>query len=427
MSYDVAIVGAGPAGIAVAKTLDPKLKIILIDKGKKVQDRISITSGFGGAGLYSDGKLIFSKTVGGNIGAYTKSPDLYLEKAAQLFDVDLAETPQMEDEQELIDRAAVEGMELLSTNMRHMGTDGSKIFTEQMYQDLKDKCEVRLETDVLEIDTLADGFDLHVEGPRIYTKYVVLAPGRQGSRWLSHLKNLEVSGNRVDLGIRMEVPDAIAAELVDFSHDFKIRYYTKCFDDMVRTFCVCPHGEVVREQSDSLITCNGHSFKKGKTQNTNFSLLVSIPFGTPINPDDFGRSIVSLANNISDGGVLVQRLGDLLDGRRSTSERISKSVVKPTLDAFPGDLSLVLPYRYLCDLMETIQTMDRIAPGMMSGTNLLYGVEVKFYSNVIQLNDMETVTPNLFCVGDGSGVSRGIVQAAASGIVAAEVINNRSI
>jgi len=223
----------------------------------------------------------------------------------------------------------------------------------------------------------------------------------------------------------MEVPDAVAQELVAFSHDFKIHYYTKCFDDMVRTFCVCPHGEVVREQFDDLTTCNGHSFKKGKTNTTNFALLVSIPFGSPIRPNEFGRSIVSLANNIAEGGVIVQRLGDLLDGRRSTKDRIAKSVVKPTLDAFPGDLSLVLPYRYLCDLTEMIRTMDKIAPGMMSPSNLLYGIEVKFYSNVIELKDMETSIPNLFCVGDGSGVSRGIIQAVASGIIAGDAINER--
>jgi hypothetical protein len=435
--YDVAIVGAGPAGMAVAKTLDPKLKVVLIDKGKGVMERTSITSGFGGAGLFSDGKLVMSDVVGGNIKEHTYQPSYYLCRAAKMFGADADLTtlqPHLDDaQQSLADRASREGMELLATNTIHLGTDGSRIFTEKMYKELDKKCEVRLCTDIHDIEIVGDEFHLSagefgLDSETYRAKTVVLATGREGSKWLADqlsVLNVKVGGNKVDLGVRMEVPDAVAAELVKFSHDFKIHYYTKCFDDMVRTFCVCPHGEVVREQFDDLTTCNGHSFKQGVTTNTNFALLVSIPFGSPIRPNEFGRSIVSLANNIAEGGVIVQRLGDLLDGRRSTKERIVKSNVKPTLDAFPGDLSLVLPYRYLCDLTEMIQTMDKIAPGMMAGSNLLYGIEVKFYSNVIELKNMQTSIPNLYCVGDGSGVSRGIIQAVASGIIAADAINGK--
>ena len=336
------------------------------------------------------------------------------------------------EQQALVDKAAIEGMELLATNTVHLGTDGSRRFTERMYDEISQKCDIELETKVLRIERTDDGFKLNVKGKELdlTAKYVVLAPGREGSKWLNSILSnmgIKVGGNKVDLGIRMEVPAAVVAHLVAFSRDFKIHYHTKAFDDMVRTFCVCSHGEVVREKFDDLITCNGHSFKEGTTNNTNFALLVSIPFGSPISPNEYGRSIVSLANNIAKDGVIVQRLGDLFNGRRSTESRLKKSVVKPTLDAFAGDLSLVLPYRYLTDIKEMIEVMNKIAPGIMLEDNLLYGVEVKFYSNVIKLTNMESTIPNLFCVGDGSGVSRGIVQAVASGIVAADVINARQL
>lgn len=440
-NYDVAIVGAGPAGMAVAKTLDPRLKTILIDKGLGIDKRTSITSGFGGAGLFSDGKLVISDVVGGNIKNYSDSPRLYLEKACQMFGVTGGSNTKVyldNKKQSLVDKASKIGLELTATNTVHLGTDGCRKVTEEIYEELKHKCEILLDTPVYSIlNCRRNGlFELNVRHLTIYSKYVVLAPGREGAKWLSEeliRLNVKVGGNKVDLGVRMEVPNAVAKELVEFAYDFKVYYYTKAFDDLVRTFCVCPSGQVVREAFDDLITCNGHSFSvnssssKGRTSYTNFALLVSIPFGDPINPNEFGRSIVSLANNITKGGVIVQRLGDLLGGRRSTKSRITKSVVKPTLDAFAGDLSLVLPYRYLINLEEMIEKLDIIAPGMMASGNLLYGVEVKFYSNIIELKNMETKVPNLFCVGDGSGVSRGIVQAVASGIIAGDTINKRLI
>jgi hypothetical protein len=435
--YDVAIVGAGPAGMAVAKQLDPKLNAVLLEKGQGVEQRTSITSGFGGAGLFSDGKLVVSDTVGGNIREYTNEPYKYLELAAYMCGIEEAPYTKIylnDKQQNLTKKASREGVELLATNTYHLGTDGSRVFTEKMFDELDKKCKIRLNTNIHSIEQVDGMFHLHagefgVDSETYRAKTVVIAAGREGSKWteqvLSDMK-VKVGGNKVDLGIRMEVPDAVAEELVSFSHDFKMHYYTKCFDDLVRTFCVCPHGEVVREQFNDLTTCNGHSYKEGKTENTNFALLVSIPFGAPIHPNEFGRSIVSLANNIAESGVIVQRLGDLISGRRSTADRVAKSIVKPTLNAFPGDLSLVLPYRYLSDLVEMIQVMDKIAPGMLADGNLAYGVEVKFYSNIIELKEMETSVPNLYCVGDGSGVSRGIIQAVASGIIAADTINKRS-
>ncbi len=431
--FDVAIIGAGPAGMAVAKHLDPKLKVVLIEKGKGVSERKSITSGFGGAGTFSDGKLIMSDIIGGNISEYTNQAAYYIELAAQMFNVSGYMGIRLDDEQQALkDAASVVGIDLLASNTHHLGTNGIRNWTEQTYRTLKRNREILLKTEVIDVYTGVDVFHIDYRPSShqmdLDAKYVVLAPGREGSKWVSDTLrrlNVKVGGNKVDLGVRMEVPNAVAKELVNFSHDFKARYYTKAFDDMVRTFCVCPSGEVVREQVNELTTCNGHSFKVGITNSTNFALLVSVPFGDPIDPNEFGRHIVSLANNIAEDGVIVQRLGDLLDGRRSTETRIAKSVVKPTLDAFPGDLSLVLPYRYLTDIVEMINTLNKIAPGMMAEGNLLYGVEVKLYSNVIELKKMETSVPNLFCVGDGSGVSRGIIQAAASGIVAADAINER--
>ncbi len=435
--YDVAIVGAGPAGMAVAKQLNKKLKVVLLEKGKSASERTSITSGFGGAGLFSDGKLIVSDTIGGNIKDYTNEPYRYLELAAYMCGIKEAPYTKVvldDKKQDLVNRASKEGIELLASNTYHLGTDGSRVFVDKMYSELDKKCEVRLCTDIHEIEQVGNEFHLHagefgLDSETYRAKTVVLAAGREGSKWTEKVLgdlNVKVGGNKVDLGIRMEVPDSVVAELVDFSHDFKVHYYTRAFDDLVRTFCVCPHGEVVRESFDDLTTCNGHSYKDGRTNSTNFALLVSIPFGSPIHPNEFGRSIVALANNIADGGVIVQRLGDLQRGRRTTGDRLAKSLVKPTLNAFAGDLSLVLPYRYLVDLNETIEVMAKIAPGLTSGGNLVYGVEVKFYSNIIKLKNMETTIPNLFCVGDGSGVSRGIIQAVASGIVAADEINKRS-
>lgn len=432
--YDVAIVGAGPAGMAVAKTLDSRLKFILIDKGLGVKERTSITSGFGGAGLFSDGKLVMSVVVGGNIKEHTKTPYRYLEKACQMFGVQGAPYTKVyldDKKQALVDKAVKVGLELIPTNTIHLGTDGCRKVTEKLYEELNQKCKILLDNKVTNIlyPTEDDEFYLEVNKFPIYCKYLVLAPGREGTKWLGETlgnMNIKVGGNKVDLGIRMEVPNVVAKELVEFAYDFKAHYYTEAFDDLVRTFCTCPRGQVVREEVDDLITCNGHSFSNGKTGYTNFALLVSIPFGDPISPNEFGRSIVSLSNNIAKGGVIVQRLGDLLTGRRSTKSRIAKSVVKPTLDAFPGDLSLVLPYRYLSDIIEMIKKLDSIAPGMMANGNLLYGVEAKFYSNVIELKNMETSVPNLFCVGDSSGVSRGIIQAIASGIIAGETINKKA-
>jgi len=428
--YDVIIVGAGPAGIAAANRL--KLNTLLIEKGQSIDKRTSKTSGFGGAGLFSDGKLIYSTTVGGNLSSLVGNnvTEKYLMDTLKLFNVTLPEDA-AEEENELVKKAAGVGLDLVKTSTVHLGTDGVFNFSKDMLNKLNAK--IQIGTAVTCVYKHPRGyFEVNTNrGNHYECKYLILAPGREGAEWLSeeltHDLKIKNVGNRVDLGIRMELPSTVVERLINFAHDFKLYYYPKPFDDQVRTFCVCPGGHVVRENYDTLITCNGHSYSKDRTNNTNFAILVSIPFGNPIDPIKYGKSIVSLANNISDGGVIIQRLTDLEQGRRTTKERLSKSVVKPTLEnPFAGDLSLVIPHRYLNDIFGMLKTMDKLTPGIMMGDNLLYGVEVKFYSNIIKLsNQLETDVHNLFCIGDGSGVSRGILQAAASGLIVADAINGR--
>jgi hypothetical protein len=268
------------------------------------------------------------------------------------------------------------------------------------------------------------------DGTECEAGYVVLAPGREGSKWLereSRKLKLTTLTNPVDIGVRVEVPAAVLEHLTSVMYEPKLVFYSRMFDDKVRTFCVNPYGEVVLEHLKGLWTVNGHSYSRKKTENTNFALLVNKNFTEPFHePITYGRSIAGLAN-ILGGSVLVQRLGDLRAGRRSTPERISKGLVKPTLaDATPGDLSFVLPYRYLADILEMLESLDRIAPGINSRHTLLYGIEVKFYSMKLKLTSaLETEVPNLFAAGDGAGVSRGLIQASVSGVLAARAILGR--
>jgi hypothetical protein len=271
------------------------------------------------------------------------------------------------------------------------------------------------------------------DGQRLESRYLLLAPGREGADWMvqeAERLRLTLYSNPVDVGVRVEVPKGVLEELTSVLYEPKLEFYTKSFDDRIRTFCVCPGGEVTTEftgGSDPVITVNGHSYADSKSNNTNFALLVSTTFTQPFRePIAYGRYLARLAN-ILGGSVLVQRLGDLLEGRRSTPERIDRSIVKPTLkNATPGDLSFVLPYRHLKDIVEMLHAMDRLAPGVASRHTLLYGVEVKFYSCRPRLSEnLETEVANLFAIGDGAGVSRGLVQASASGIVAAQEILKR--
>ncbi len=267
-------------------------------------------------------------------------------------------------------------------------------------------------------------------GERYLAKYVIVAPGRGGAEWLqteAQIRGLKTVNNPVDVGVRVEVSATAMERLTKVLYEPKLVYYSKLFDDMVRTFCVSPYGEVTTESYDGVLTVNGGSYAERKTDNTNFAILVSTSFTEPFKePIAYGKYIARLSNLLS-GGVMVQRLGDLVAGRRSTPERLARSVVTPSLkNATPGDLSFVLPYRYLQDIREMLQALDVIAPGVHSRDTLLYGVEVKFYSSHLQLTDsLETKIPNLFTIGDGAGVTRGLIQASASGVIVAREILKR--
>jgi len=338
------------------------------------------------------------------------------------------------DEIELLDkRASLAGLRFISVPIRHMGTERCADIMRGMRDTLIERgVEIRMRTPVT--DVLVDNgkvTGVRTEaGDVLDADYVILAPGREGASWLevtARTLGLSLARNPVDLGIRVELPAPVLEPITDLVYESKFIYYSKAFDDRIRTFCMCPYGEVSTEYAGDVMTVNGHSFADHKTANTNFALLVSKSFTEPFDdPIAYGKSIARLANLLS-GGIMVQRLGDLESGRRSTPERLSRSVVTPTLpSAVPGDLNLVLPYRYVANILEMLHAMDEIAPGVASRHTLLYGVEVKFYSNRLDLTrELETQVANLFACGDGAGVTRGLIQASAAGMVAARSIIKR--
>ncbi|MEM1602678.1 MAG: NAD(P)/FAD-dependent oxidoreductase [Candidatus Bathyarchaeia archaeon] len=454
--YDVIIVGAGPAGIFSALELakNTDLKVLMLDKGPDIDKRrcpatrglgcircepCSLLSGWGGAGAFSDGKLTISTSVGGWLSEYIGEERLsrlieYVDSVYVKYGGPQKVYGEDVDEVERIERkAALAGLTLVRQKIRHLGTEKCAEVLQKMRQDLDRKgVEIKTRTEVKSL-LVENGEAKGVEtanGEKIYGRYVVVAPGRSGAEWLkseAQSLGLKTLNNPVDVGVRVEVLAVTMEELTNVLYEPKFIYYSKAFDDQVRTFCVNPYGEVITESYGGVISVNGQSYAERKTENTNFAILVSTSFTYPFRePIAYGEYIARLANLLS-GGVIIQRLGDLEIGRRSTEERISRSIVKPTLKvATPGDLSFVLPYRYLTDIKEMLMALDKVAPGIYSKHTLLYGVEVKFYSSRLELNEhLETRIKNLFTIGDGAGITRGLIQASASGVIVANEIIRR--
>jgi len=441
--YDVIIVGGGPAGIFTALELSQasNLNILLIEKGKDIDKRSSLVCGLGGAGAFSDGKLTLTPQVGGRLRDYLGEGDTealikYVDNIYLKFGAPKKLYGTGDKVDDIRHQASLIELRLTPMPLRHLGTERCRSVLKAMRDYLNSRLEFKLE--LMASTVIVDNGEVRgIEtetGERFDCHYLILAPGREGADWLSKEAkrlNLTTYNNPVDVGIRVEVPVAVMEKLVSVLYEAKMEFLSKSFDDRIRTFCMCPAGEVITETTggcDPVITVNGHSYANRKSNNTNFALLVSTTFTEPFRePIAYGKYLARLANILS-GGVLVQRLGDLMNGHRSTPLRIERGLVQPTLkSAIPGDLSFVLPYRHLTGLIEMLQAMDKLAPGVASSHTLLYGVEVKFYSCQLQLSPcLETEVSNMFATGDGAGVSRGLIQASASGVVAAREILRRS-
>lgn len=444
-SYDVIIVGAGPAGIFAALELLKKqnLKVLLLDKGKDIRDRLklaeslraekfSVLCGFGGAGAFSDGKLNLSTEIGGWLADYISEEELeklidYVDGVYQSFSAPQEEYGKDKEKVEELKRKAAEaGLTLVAGRIKHLGTEVCRSVLLAMREHLDNKVEVRTDTLVSKVLVNKGKIEgvLTSTGEKFLSKTVIVAPGREGADWLtSEAKRLElgITNNDVDIGIRVEVPAVVLELLTSVLYESKLIYTSKSFQDKVRTFCMNPYGEVTKEIYSDVVTVNGHSYANRKTANTNFALLASTNFTEPFKePTAYGKYIARLANLLGDG-IIVQRLGDLKKGQRSTDERISESKIEPTLkEVTAGDLSFVLPFRYISDILEMLEALDKLVPGVNSFDTLLYGVEVKFYSSRLKLNSaLQTEIDGLYAIGDGAGITRGLVQSSVAGVIAA--------
>ncbi|MBN2558582.1 MAG: NAD(P)/FAD-dependent oxidoreductase [Clostridia bacterium] len=458
--YDVAIIGGGPSGIFAAyelNALNPGANIIMMEKGKSILKRkcpiiehkvercincesCFIMQGFGGAGAYSDGKFNFTTQFGGWLNEYLPDKTIldlieYVDSINVKFGASEKRYSTDTPEARLLDKKALENdLHLLKAQVKHLGTEINLEILKKQYDYLNEKITLKCDTQVDKIERLGEGFRLTINGGEtIECDYLIAAPGRSGAEWFagncSEL-GLKLINNQVDIGVRVELPASIFEHITDVVYEAKLLYRTKQYGDVVRTFCMNPYGHVVAENVDGIVTVNGHSYSdpKLRSENTNFALLVSNRFTYPFDqPYQYGKRIASLSNMLG-GGVLIQRFGDLIKGRRSTEHRMEQSFTTPTMKATPGDLSLVLTKRHLDNIIEMIYALEKIAPGIANDDTLLYGVEVKFYSSRIELdNNLETAVKNMFAIGDGAGITRGLSQAGASGIHVARIISKRLV
>ena len=468
--YDVIIVGAGPAGIFAAYEFTlkaPQLKILLIDKGNDIYHRVcpilngnlkicphtnektdyascspacSITSGFGGAGAYSDGKFNITTEFGGWLSEYI-SDDMLLDLIRYVDQINLRHgattaitNPNTESVRLIEQKVYGAGLKLLKANVRHLGTENNIQILKNIFEYLKDKITMLFKTKVEKIITGEKNNVKKIEGIQLenskiyYADNIIIAPGRDGAKWLGEIfreNNLKLHNNQVDIGVRVETSDIIMREINENLYEGKF-LFNSSVGTQVRTFCSNPSGHVVIENHSGVMAANGHSFsdKALGSQNTNFALLVSHKFSEPFNkPNEYAIEICKRANDLSNGSVIVQKFGDIVKGRRSTEKRIKEGFISPTLkEAIPGDLGLVLPYNTMKSLIEMIHALDKVTPGIASEHTLFYGVEAKFYS--ARPITLETEIKGLYCGGDGAGITRGLAQAGAAGILISRSIIN---
>ncbi|MBQ6478327.1 MAG: NAD(P)/FAD-dependent oxidoreductase [Erysipelotrichaceae bacterium] len=451
--YDVVIVGAGPGGIYSAYELSkiaPNLKVAIVEYGNRLENRkcpidgkkitkcikcktCAIMNGFGGAGAFSDGKYNITNDFGGTLYEHIgKQNALDLMHYVDSINIQygggntkLYTTANSRIKTECIRN----GLHLLDAKVRHLGTDINYEVLGNLYAYLKDKVDIYFNTEVTSVRKDGEEYDLITDKEDFHCRYCIISAGRSGSKWMETVcEELQIPtmSNRVDIGVRVELPCEVFNHITDELYEGKIVYRTSKYQDRVRTFCMNPKGLVVNENTNGIITVNGHSFEdeRKKTENTNFALLVSKHFTDPFKDSNgYGESIARLSNMLG-GGVIVQRFGDLIRGKRSTIGRIENSFITPTLKATPGDLSLVIPKRILDDIIEMIYALDKIAPGTANDDTLLYGVEVKFYNMELQLDEnLETRHKNLFVIGDCSGVTHSLSHASASGVYVARYIS----
>ncbi len=452
MNYDIIIIGAGPGGIFSAfelSKLNPSLKIAVFEAGnplnkrkcpidgKKVKTCIecktcSIMSGFGGAGAFSDGKYNITNDFGGTLYEYIgKQQAIDLMKYVDEINMQYGGngTKLYSTAGSKFKKVCIQNdLHLLDASVRHLGTDVNYIVLENLYNDLCQKVDFYFNSHVDKIQYENDTYKILAKGQEYTSSKCIISVGRSGSKWMESIcneMNIPTQSNRVDIGVRVELPAEVFSHLTDELYESKIVYRTQKYGDKVRTFCMNPKGEVVNENTNGIITVNGHSYDDPakQTNNTNFALLVAKHFSEPFKySNSYGESIARLSNMLG-GGVIVQRFGDLIRGQRSNKNRIEESFVTPTLNATPGDLSLVLPKRILDGIIEMIYALDKIAPGTANDDTLLYGVEVKFYNMEVKVNEnLETKYKGLYIIGDGSGITHSLSHASASGVYVARQI-----